>query len=165
MLEGEHLMLDLASGNPEEGEIQPKGYILQDIQPHKGIDLVCDILQLKGFVKPGQCKSIRMSHVLEHFPKAQVVPILKMLLPLLEEGGNLEIHVPNFKWHASLLLLDKDTEAVNYAFGGQRDEYDFHKTAFTPYLLGKALTDAGYKVNDIVIENSIHVIATKDGKS
>lgn len=164
-MEGEHLLIDLGAGDPSKGEIpaQDPNYILQDIQPLPGIQLVCDIEELDKHLKPGQCKRMRMSHVLEHFPTSKIVPILKMLHSLLEEGGELEIHVPNFKWHCSLVLQDKDEEAVTYAFGGQNDEYDFHKTAFTPYLLAKALVEAGYKVDDVIIEQSIHVIAKKNG--
>lgn len=163
-MQGEHLMIDLGSGNPEEGENQPYGYILQDIRPHKGIQLVCDIEELNKYIKSGQCKKLRMSHVLEHFPTAKVVPLLKMLSTLLEKDGELEIHVPNFRWHASLLLQDQDEEAVTYAFGGQRDEFDFHKTAFTPALIYKALTESGFSIVNIAVEKSIHVLAKKDGK-
>lgn len=164
ILKGKHLVIDLGSGNPDEGEIQPEGYILQDVKAHKGIQLVCDIEDLGKHIKPGQCKKLRMSHVLEHFPTAKTVPLLKMLHALLEEDGELEVHVPNFRWHASLLLQDQDEDAVKYAFGGQRDEHDFHKTAFTPALIYKALTEAGFKISDVVVEKSIHVLAKKNGE-
>jgi len=161
-MECEHLLIDLGAGNPDEGEIQEPGYILQDIKPHKNIQLVCDIEELDKHLKPGQCKKFRMSHVLEHFPTDKVVPLLKMLHTLLEKDGQIEVHVPNFKWHASLLLLEQDEDAIKYAFGGQKDEYDFHKTAFTQHVLFKKLNEAGFSIVDFKIDQSIHVLAKKD---
>jgi predicted SAM-dependent methyltransferase len=160
-MEGKHLLLDLASGNPSEGEIQPTGYILQDIEPHPGITLVCDLEELDKFVKPGQCKKIRMSHALEHFPTSHTLPILKMIYRLLEDGGEFEVHVPNFQWHCQLLSEGKDEEAVHYCFGGQRDRYDFHKTAFSPTILARALKEAGFKDATMSVEHSIHATAVK----
>lgn len=157
---GEHLKIDLGSGNPEEGENQPKGFILQDIQPHKNITLVCDILDLDKHIKKGQCQHIRLSHVLEHFTRKEVVFILKMVYELLEDGGVIEVHVPNLKWHMQLLQENKDEEAVNYCFGSQKDEYDQHKTGFTPNILFIRLTEAGFTIDTINIEHSIHVLAT-----
>jgi predicted SAM-dependent methyltransferase len=158
---GEHLLLDLASGNPDEGELQPVGYILQDIEPHKGITLVCDLEELDKHIKPSQCKRIRISHALEHFPTAHVPILLKMFHTLLESDGNLEVHVPNFLWHAELLSEGRDEEAVTYAFGGQRDIYDQHKTAFTPKILRSRLQEAGFKIIWEEIEHSIHILAVK----
>lgn len=161
-MKGQHLKIDLGSGNPEEGEIQPEGYILQDIQSHKNISLVCDILDLDKHLEKGQCQKIRASHVLEHFPTDQIVPILKVWHSLLEDKGELEIHVPNLRWHTALFLQDRDEEAITYMFGGQRDEYDFHKTGFTPHVLMKKLNEAGFKITECIAENSIHVKAIKE---
>lgn len=162
MLEGEHVLLDLCSGNPEEGEIQPEGYVLHDIEPFKGISLVCDLEQLDTHVKQGQCKGIRCSHCLEHFPTSHLPTIFTMIYSLIEDGGYFEVHVPNFLWHAQLLTEGRDEEAVNYCFGGQRDQYDFHKTAFTPAILRKHLTEAGFTIVNMVSEHSIHALAQKN---
>jgi predicted SAM-dependent methyltransferase len=160
-MDGEHLKIDLGSGNPEEGEIQPEGFILQDIAPHKGITLVCDILALVNHIKPGQCSHIRASHVLEHFSTKTIPTLFKMIHTLLESEGIFEIHSPNFKWHGALLLEDRDEEAVNYAYGSQKDEFDYHKTAFTSGILYKRLTEAGFQLVGITIEHSLHAIAKK----
>lgn len=160
-MKGEHLLLDLGSGNPAEGENQPEGYLLQDIEPHKGIDLVCDIEELDKYIKEGQCQKIRASHVLEHFPTDHIPKIFKMIHTLLEKDGVLEIHVPNFRWHCALICEDRDEEAVHYAYGGQLDSYDFHKTAFTPRILIQRLTDAGFKIERLEVEHSLHCLAVK----
>lgn len=160
-MKGKHLLLDLASGNPAEGELQPVGYILQDIEPHPGISLVCDIVDLKKHIKNGQCKRIRASHCLEHFPTRQLPSIFSMIYDLLEPGGDVEVHVPNFRWHAQLISEGRDEEAVNYCFGGQRDKYDFHKTAFTPKILRARLSEAGFIIADLIEEHSLHCISYK----
>lgn len=162
ILEGESLCIDLGSGNPQEGEIQPEGaWILQDIVAHPGVTLVCDIRDLDKHVMIGQCKKIRASHILEHFGTLELPKLFTMFHSLLEKGGELEIHVPNMKWHLALLLEERDEEAVTYLFGGQRDEYDLHKTGFTPMVLYKRLTEAGFKLKKITVEHSIHALATK----
>ena len=158
---GKHLKLDLGSGNPDEGEFQEEGFILQDIQPHKNITLVCDILDLEKHIKPEQCHHIRMSHVLEHFSTKQIPHILSMIYKLLEPGGFIEIHVPNFQWHADLLQFNRDEEAILYCFGGQKDEFDFHKTAFSRKILESRLIEAGFTIIKIEEEHSLHVIAKK----
>lgn len=162
-IDGEHLKIDLGAGTSTDGEFQAAGYLLQDIQPLPGIGLVCNIEELDKYIREGQCNTIRLSHVLEHFPTAKIPILLKMFHALLEEGGELEVHVPNFRWHASLLLFDQEKEAINYAFGGQKDEFDFHKTGFTPLILYNALVEAGFTVDKakFAIEASIHAIGTK----
>jgi predicted SAM-dependent methyltransferase len=102
-----------------------------------------------------------MSHVCEHFETSYIPTLFKMVYDFLEPNGQFICHVPNFKWHAALILEDKDEEAVHYAFGGQLDKYDFHKTAFTPVLLFKRLGEAGFRVEKIQVEHSIHCIAVK----
>lgn len=161
-MNGEHIKLDLGSGNPEEGEIQPAGYVLQDAVAHKNISLVCRIEDLDKHVKKGQCQKIRASHVIEHFPTNEIVPMLRVWHSLLEDNGELEIHTPNLRWHAALFLDDRDEEAINYMFGGQRDDLDFHKTGFTPRVLMIRLNEAGFKIVDCVAENSIHINAVKE---
>lgn len=160
-MNGKSLLLDIGSGNPEEGEVRPEGFLLQDIEPHKGIDLVCDIEELDKFIKVGQCKRIRASHVLEHFPTSHIPKIFSMIHTLLEKNGEFEIHVPNFGWHCALFCEGKDEEAVHYAYGGQLDKYDFHKTAFTPRILISRLTESGFRLEKLEVEHSIHCLAIK----
>lgn len=155
------LKIDLGSGNPEEGEIRPVGYVLNDIEQHPGIDLVCNILDLETFIKPNQCQEVRISHVLEHFSKSDTITIVRMVNRLLKVGGNFAVAVPNFRWHMQLLSEGKEEEAVLYAFGGQRDLFDYHKTGFTPQILSNLLIHNGFSFKEMLVGNSIGVIATK----
>jgi predicted SAM-dependent methyltransferase len=156
-----HMRLDIGSGDPEGGELQPEGYVLNDIEPHKNIDLVCDIRDLDKYVPKGYCSEIRASHILEHFGTNEVVEIIKMIHSLLEEKGKFIIFVPNFKWHMELLMAGNDEQAVYYAFGGQKDKYDYHKTGFTLKILIKDLEENGFKITELFDGTSIECHALK----
>jgi len=157
-----HMKLDLGSGNPKQGENQPKGYILNDIEPHENIDLVCNIKDLKKFVPDGYCSVVRGSHILEHFGTKEVIEVIKMVHDLLEPNGEFIIFVPNFRWHAELMMTGNDEMAVHYAFGGQVDQYDYHKTGFTPKILKKYLEENGFKIISLTDGTSIECHAIKN---
>lgn len=155
------MRLDIGSGNLADGEAHPTGYVLQDVEAYEGIDLVCDILELPQHIEEGFCSEIRASHVIEHFGTKETDMILTLLGKLLKQGGLLNIIVPNFKWHAKLCLAGEEEQAVYYAFGGQLDQWDFHKTAFTPKILTKALERNGFKVVTLKPNSSIECLAVK----
>lgn len=136
--------LDCGAGDPSTNEVQAKGYTLQDIEPLPGIDIVCDLVDLDKHVQPKSLEKLRLSHLLEHFPTNSIVGLLEMLYGLLEPGGEIEIFTPNFRWHADLVQQGQDEQAVYYAFGGQLDAWDFHKTGFTPAILYNRLEQAGF---------------------
>lgn len=136
-----------------------KGYMHHDVVAYSNIDFLCDLKDIGKHIADNVCERIEFTHALEHFPTKEIVPILKMVRGLLKEGGELYLEVPNFEWHAKLLLHEgRDRDAVYYAFGGQEDQYDFHKTAFTVGILTEDLTEAGFK--DIQVSNQSSLIAT-----
>ena len=155
------MRLDIGSGNPKEGENQMEEFVKNDIQPYKNIDLVCDIRDLPNFIPKGYCSEIRASHVLEHFGTKETQDVIKMLGTLLEPNGKFMIFVPNFKWHASLIATGNDEMAVHYAFGGQGDEFDYHKTGYTPKILRKYLEENGFNVISMGDYASIECLAEK----
>lgn len=151
------MKLDIGSGNPVEGEVQAGAdFVLNDIEPHPGIDLVCDIKDLYKHINPGWCSYIRASHVLEHFGTKEVDEVMIMLHSLLETGGQFEVIVPNFTWHATLVASGRDEEAVTYAFGGQLDQWDYHKTGFTHRILKNKLESSGF--NHIEIQDMTSLV-------
>lgn len=130
---------------------QLQGYKHHDIQPLPGIDYVCDLFDIEKHVE-GQFEEVKFTHALEHFPTKDTPRVLDLLRRLLEDGGKLYIEVPNFAWHAKILLEEnRERDAVYYAFGGQLNEWDFHKTGFTENILREELEMAGFK--DIKIQN------------
>lgn len=130
---------------------QFKGYKHHDVQPLPGIDYVCDLYDIEKHVE-GKFEEVQLTHALEHFPTKETQKVLGILYNLLEGGGKLYIEVPNFAWHASLLEEGRERDAVYYAFGGQLNEWDFHKTGFTENILREELIIAGFK--DIKVQNA-----------
>lgn len=140
---------------------QLEGFKHHDILPLAGIDYVCDLFSIGDFVKAESCDEIHFTHALEHFPTKQTPFVLDLIRGLLKQGGRLYIEVPNFAWHASLINDGRERDAVKYAFGGQLDEYDFHKTGFTPTILKEELEDAGFINVDIKDGSSLEAHCTK----
>ena len=155
------IRLDIGAGDTSTLELQETGYVLNDIEPHKGIDLVCDILDLKKYLKEGQCAEVRASHILEHFGKHDLVRVLRIVHFILKDKGIFNIVVPNLKWQAQFLFSGEDEKAVYYIFGGQLDKYDFHKTGFTADILKKLLLDNGFTILELLERTSIECKAMK----
>lgn len=131
-----------------------EGYVHHDVKPLPGIDIVCDLKDLS--IPEGSCERIEFTHALEHFPATETVPLLKKIKSWLAKDGELYIEVPNFEWHASLLLKEgRYKDAIYYAFGGQEDEYDLHKTGFTKEILHDALLEAGFSNVEIWNQSSL----------
>jgi len=169
------MKLDIGSGNPAEGENQASNdYVLQDVEPHIGIDIVCDIRRLDyelisifqkliGEGKSDVCSEIRASHVLEHFHSKELISsILPMLKRCLQKDGILNIIVPNFEWHCDLVKQGHDEKAVFYAFGRGNDIFDLHFTGWTQRLAFKWLTEAGFEILDIYADTCVHIKAKKN---
>ena len=141
---------------------RPPGYLYHDAQDLPGIDVVCELFDLPKHVKRGSLTEIQMTHVLEHFPIKKVPEVLKILYSLLKSGGELYIEVPNFYWHAYEILQDPtNRQIVKYAYGGQRNEWDYHYNGFTPNILHEDLTAAGFKVISLAPNSSIECTAVK----
>lgn len=157
------MKIDIGAGNPSEGENQADfGYVLQDAEPHIGIDIVCDIRDLKKHIPDNFCSEIRASHVLEHFHYTELLSsILPMLKDLLTHDGELNIIVPNFEWHCDLIKQGLDEKAVFYAYGGGLDKYDHHYTGFTPRLAYIWLEQVGLDIIDFKVDSCIHIRARK----
>jgi len=168
------MKLDIGAGNLTEGENQAGNeYVLQDVEPHTGIDIVCDIRRLDyelistfqkliGEGRSDVCSEIRASHVLEHFHSKELnTKILPMLKNCLQTNGILNIIVPNFEWHCDLVKQGHDEKAVLYAFGGGLDKYDHHYTGWTPRLAHKWITDAGLQIVDLYADSCVHIKARK----
>lgn len=143
------------------GERRVDGALHHDVQRLKGIDIVCDFWDLPTNVDQ-KFDEIHMTHVLEHFPMAKVEDVLKLVKSLLKKGGRLYIEVPNFAWHAiSILSNPRDRQMVEYAFGGQLNEWDFHYNGFTPEILHDDLMQAGFIVEEIRPNSSIECWSRK----
>lgn len=159
---GPKIKWDLCSGNPKEGESQAEGYLHHDVSPEiEGLDLVCDLREIDKHIEKNSVDEFRLSHCLEHFTVPESKKILGTLMKLLKVDGKLLIIVPNFKWHAQLLLSGHEEEANYYCFGGQKDSFDIHKQGWTKNRLTKALQEAGFAILSCDDESSITCISIK----
>lgn len=133
-----------------------QGFTTHDVQPLEGIDIVCEFYELPKHVDTGSCEEIHMTHVLEHFPIAEVQKVLTLVRSLLSDGGRLYIEVPNLFWHSQMLAANpRDRQVVEYAYGGQHDKWDFHYNGFTPEILEEDLMKAGFTVQSLEPNSSI----------
>lgn len=142
------------------GDRHIAGFKTHDVRPLKGIDYVCDFYDIPNTIKE-KFEEIHFTHALEHFPTAETQKILSIVKELLVDVGRLYIEVPNFAWHAQLVKEGRERDAVYYAFGGQLDQWDFHKTGFTPSIIEEELLKAGFNNIRVQDGSSISVWSTK----
>lgn len=90
----------------------------------------------------GSVDEIRASHVLEHFPTAQVPDVLKDWTRALAPGGRLRIAVPDVVAVGEMAKAGHPM-ALAYLYGGQTDANDFHKSGFTRDRLLHYLAEQG----------------------
>ncbi len=85
---------------------------------------------------------IRASHVLEHFPHAQVQDVINDWARALKKGGTLKIAVPDFAKIAQGYLEGAPLPHEGYLVGGQTDKNDFHRSVFDRDRLRRLLAGA-----------------------
>lgn len=84
-------------------------------------------------------------HVLEHFGRNSTVDVLKTWFQKLRPGGTIRISVPDIR-----AVFEKYQQGTPIAvltgllYGGQRNEYDYHKVGFDFLSLSAALNSAGF---------------------
>lgn len=90
------------------------------------------------------------SHVLEHFPIADVRYVLRDWVRVLKPGGRLRIAVPDFWKIASQYFASPDSITFGLAqrrlMGGQSDENDFHRSVFDFDRLYELMQSEGLRV-------------------
>lgn len=133
------------------GERPTPGYVHNDIRELPGIDWVTDArcldLFLEIFPPDEPITEIKAAHVLEHFSWRETVRILERWLSILAPGGMIHIEVPNLSWQCRAVLNHELpwSQMVDYIFGGQDYEGNYHKTAFTEAGLVSCLEQAGFE--------------------
>lgn len=122
-------------------------------------DYRCDIRKLP--VPDESFDVVHSRHVLEHFGRAEIFPVLKEWTRILRVGGEFRLSVPNLLSAISKILL-MDAEAIPVdaypwwqLYGRQDDFRDVHKNGFTPRRLKLIMEHLG-------IFDEIEVVA-KDG--
>jgi predicted SAM-dependent methyltransferase len=84
-------------------------------------------------------------YALEHLSWRKVPQFLSEMRRVLKPGGTVFLMVPNTQAQMEHLLKTEDwNDAGSMLFGGQDYPENTHKAAFTPALITKLLTDAGF---------------------
>lgn len=132
------------------GNIHMDGWCNIDVLKTGATDLICDIKSLKG-VPDNTAKNIYSCHVLEHFETSQIPEILETWNRVLKPGGEIRISVPDLDSITKIYqdnLKHFETPGnqpwIALIYGGQKDQYDFHKTGFNYSWLKFLLENAGF---------------------
>jgi predicted SAM-dependent methyltransferase len=136
--------------NIGSGEVPLPGFVNVDALPDApGVDVVADISERLPF-EDGSADTIYAAHILEHFATDAVPALLADWRRVLKPGGELLVAVPDLEVIARTLMdrggwfTPPHNPWLGAIYGGQKDEYDFHKTGFTAVWLAKLLDDAGF---------------------
>lgn len=119
-----------------------------------------DIHDLRPVVrKYGQAEEIRASHILEHFPFREAVPLIHGWLKALKPGGKFFVEVPDAEWGCENLLKylqanpDEWFSEVYKIIGFQSNPGDFHKNLFCKKMLFDLLSDPAFGLEDVTVEH------------
>ena len=132
------------------GGVEPRpGWSILNIQPGPDVDYVGSCTDLGQFAD-GSIEEIYASHVLEHLGYQHELPrTLGEMHRVLRPGGTLRISVPDLDIlcrmfvHPALAAQDR-FHLMRIIYGGQTDDYDFHKVGFTLDFMGHFLHQQGF---------------------
>jgi predicted SAM-dependent methyltransferase len=137
--------LRLNLGGMGEGFLDGRipGFKVVDLRD--GADYQRDVSDLSIFADHS-VEEIYSSNVLEHFPIARTVPVLKEWHRVLKPRGKLWLSVPDFDACVRLYKHSGLTEWVQYLiWGDQKHPLNFHYINFTFATAAKALYEAGFR--------------------
>ena len=142
------------------GQAPKAGWKILNIQPGPHVDLIGSCTDLDQFTD-GSVAEVYASHVLEHLNYVQELPhTLKEIHRILAPAGQLYISVPDLEQlmrlatHKGLGSTDRFM-VMRMMFGGQTDDYDFHKVGLTWEFLCHFLANAGFSYATRVVEHNI----------
>jgi predicted SAM-dependent methyltransferase len=129
------------------GNTPIKSFINVDIITAPGVDIIYNLKDLRCF-KDGYAGVIYASHFLEHFSTGEVPIIISEMYRTLRENGELRLSVPDLDEICQLYVKNIDwftppnNPWIGLIYGGQTNQFDFHRTGFNyrwiKFLLGKA---------------------------
>lgn len=145
------------------GNIHIDNWCNVDVLATGATDLISDIKTLNDF-GVNQASEIYSCHVLEHFSHAEILPILKRWFEVLAPGGLLRLSVPDLDAITRIYQANIDHFQVPghqpwiaLIYGGQKDQYDFHKTGFNFCWMKHLLEEIGF-VDVNRYENEPHFV-------
>lgn len=108
-------------------------------------DMNFDIKNLDIFTD-NSIDEIYICHCLEHLSRKEVLCTLLEYKRVLKNGGILRISVPDLDSIISLVKENSDNIHIvtGLLYGGQKNEYDYHKTGYNFDTLSNILIDIGF---------------------
>lgn len=132
------------------GGRRAEGFCNVDITPQESVDIVDSVVTLEKF-PDDYASSIYACHVLEHFSHTEAVEVLSTWLRVLQPGGTIRISVPDIDKIVKIYVknwdhFQKDGHSpwVGLLYGGQTDQYDFHKTGWNFCWLSHIMRNIGF---------------------
>lgn len=127
------------------GRKKMHGFVNIDIRPEVNPDVVDDVFLLDR-IEDESVDLVYACHVLEHSSRDRVHYILSRWREVLKPGGMLRVCVPDLRAACEYYLSTHNLDSVmGLAYGGQRNEWDFHRVGFDEVTLTRALTLAGFR--------------------
>lgn len=155
------LRLNLGCGAGETGDVR-MGYVNVDREGGEGI-VQGDLVAFLEALPENSADEIVLRDILEHFNhgiddmdgvpqyvgsdnKMTSTALIGLSYSRMLPGGNIYIRVPDFTWAMNKYRNRKISyeRLIWMIFGGQEDEYDIHKTAWTKDALRRTLETIGF---------------------
>lgn len=131
---------EVSSQNPIRlhiGGMEPRtGWKILNVQPGPHVDYIGSCTDLEQFPN-NSVREIYASHVLEHLSyKGELQKTISEAHRILTPNGTFKISVPDFEVLCRIFLhpslnIEQRFHIMRMVFGGQEDEFDFHKIGLT----------------------------------
>ncbi len=113
-------------------------------------DILHDITQPLTDEHKGKYDIVYCSHILEHIDREKVHTTIQNMVEALAPMGEIWIAVPSLEWAANEILAQRDGVHVQLMiFGGQHNEFDYHRCGFTLKSLRTML-----ELNNLIIRKA-----------
>jgi hypothetical protein len=131
------------------GDRPTEGFVHNDTRELPDIEIVGDAATINSHSEVGNqsCSEIRATHLLEHFSFRRTNYILRNWYHALKPGGRLYIEVPHIFGHVAALNNGEisPSQFINYVYGDQDHEGNFHYAGFNAAILTENLVAAGFE--------------------
>ena len=158
------LKLDIGAGGPT---YQRTDETFTTVDKYAPADVQEDMWNLP--FGPETVDEIWSSHALEHIPRSLVIPTLQDWFRVLKPGGTCTIVVPDLCYAVEVWLEEPSEDHLQFVFGSQDHEGEFHKTGWNLEMLQEDLKKVGFIIKEAEVlwtpeytQDSIRVVATKD---
>lgn len=130
------------------GKHASEGWKIFDIESRDEVDFVGDVRDMSAFAE-ASCAEVYASHVLQHLPPQDILPVLNGLHRVLVPGGRLYISVPDIDilcwlFNSPAFSKPEKFQIMQMIFGGQEIPHDRHCIGLNFDFMVDYLTDVGF---------------------